>query len=181
MWELPPRPPVRRKRVLVVLACVLVGVAAVAVVGIHLVHIALEPWHALTAASKTSERELPEIQALPEATLLMPGSRVFFRHGSPATILGGGAGIFTVAGVNDTKAEVFAYFDQQLVQRGWRLSGVVDLNAPEDWTKGHYVFVLGFTGPGDQTYPDESQYATTYDAAIAYDRTAAPSAAASPH
>jgi hypothetical protein len=95
VWELPPRPPVRRKRVVVVLACVLVGVAAVAVVVIQLVHIALEPWHALTAASKRSEQQLPTIQALPEATLLVPGSQVFLRHAAPATILGGGASILT--------------------------------------------------------------------------------------
>ena len=176
MWELPPRPPVRRKRVLVVLACVLVGVAALAVVVIHLVHIVLGPWHTAIAASKTSDQELPTIQALPEATLLAPGSRVFARHASPATVLGGGASILTVSGVDDTKAEVFAYFDQQLVQRGWQLSGVVDLNAPENWTKGRYAFFLSFAGPGDQIYPDESQYKTTYDAAIAYERAPGPSA-----
>ena len=160
---------------LAVLACVLVGVAALAVVVIYLVHIVLEPWHALTGASKSAKRELPTIQALPEATLLAPGSQVFLRHGSPATILGGGAGTRTVAGVNETKAEIFTYFDQQLVRRGWQRSGVVDLNAPENWTMGHYAFVLSFAAPGDQTYPDESQYTTTYNAAIAYERAAAPS------
>lgn len=83
------------------------------------------------------------------------------------------ARILTVAGVNDTKAEVFAYFDQQLVQRGWQLSDVVDVKAPENWTKGHYAFFLSFVAPGDQMYPDESQYATTYDCGIAYERAAA--------
>jgi hypothetical protein len=180
VWELPPRPPVRRKRVFVVLACVLAGVAALAVVVIQLVHIALEPRHALTAASKSSEQQLPTIQALPEATLLLPSSRVFLRHASPATILGGGASILTVAGVDETKAEIFAYFDQQLVQRGWQLSGVVDLNAPESWTKGRYAFVLSFAGPGDPIYPNEPQYTTTYHAGIAYERSPASSAPASP-
>jgi len=162
------------------LACVLVGVAAVAVVVIQIVHIALEPWHALTAASKSSEQELPTIQALPEATLLVPGSQVFLRHASPATILGGGASILTVAGVDDTKAEIFAYFDQQLVQRGWQLSGVVDLNAPENWTKGRYAFFLSFSGPGDPIYPNESQYTTTYDAGTAYERAPASSPVSPP-
>jgi len=164
----------RRKRVLMVLASALAGVAAFAVVVIYLVHIALGPWHAAVGASKASDQELPTIQALPEATLLVPGSRVFAHNASPATILGGGAATFTVAGVHDTKAEVFAYFDQQLVQRGWQLSGVVDLNAPERWTKGHYAFFLSFAGPGDHIYPDESQYTTTYDAGIAYERAAGP-------
>jgi hypothetical protein len=167
VWELPPRPPVRRKRVLVVLACALVGAAAVAVVVIHLVHIALEPWHALNAASKTSERELPTIQALPEATLLAPGSRVFFRNASPATILGGGASINSFAGVNASDEQIFAYYRQQLGQRGWQGPDPNGIDNPR-WTKGRYAFFLSFAAPGDQTYPDESHYATAYDVGILY-------------
>jgi hypothetical protein len=181
MWEpFPPAPPPpqypRPRRRFRPLVYGLLGVVALIVVGRYVVH----PSNVINPrASRVST-----IQALPEATLLMPGSHVLSRSASgPANLLGLGtvsdAAVFTVAGVDASYEQIFMYFKQQLGPRAWQGPVPDGIDSPQ-WTKGHYVFSLVWAGPGDPTFPGEAAYTTTYVVAIRYSSQTAPAPASAP-
>lgn len=169
MWEAPTATQSRRLRArtwfLAVAAVVVVGAVGAYVVNAVLV---------VPKADRPAT-----IAKLPEANLLMPGSHVLGRSSAKPGY--DGASVTTINGVNASKADVFAYYRQQLTARGWHGPDSSAYVSTEEWAKGHYRFQLEFLGrPGDSTYPGEANYTTTFRTAIRYDPTSATPAATSP-
>jgi hypothetical protein len=119
------------------------------------------------------------IANMPEANLLLPDSHILGRYSAKPGY--DGAMVTTIIGVNATKADVFAFYRQQLTARGWHGPDSSGYVSTDEWAKDHYRFQLEFLGRlGDRTYPGEANYTTTYRAAIRYDPTPAAPAATSP-
>lgn len=157
MWQVSPATPNRRHRV----RTALIAVAALVIVGGVGAYV-------INAVLIVPNADRPAtISKLPEANLLMPGSHVFDRSSAKPGY--DGARVTTAAGVDASKTQVFDYVRTQLSSRGWQGPESTDLNAPEHWSKGHYVFSITFLGNlGDRTYPGESQYSTTYEIDVYY-------------
>jgi hypothetical protein len=167
VWELPPQSARRRRRRVGLGALAALGVVVLVAAIVYVVH---GLWPTIRVSNATKQ-ELPTIQAMPEAALLVPGSHIFARTGSPASVLGGGAAVFTVAGSNESKQDIFKFLTQQLAERGWQGPSSHDLNAAVSWARGRYNFTLAFLGdPGDPSYSGQSQYATTYAVGVKYSR-----------
>jgi hypothetical protein len=134
--------------------------------------------HRLNLITPRPER-LSTIQAIPEASLLVPGSHLLGEHGSrPTSFLGLGisneAFSYKVVGTNETPAAVLTFYTANLAPRGWqgpepgsRLSSF-DATVAEVWLRGHYVLDVAILGPQSGTYPGEDQYATAYAVEIRY-------------
>jgi hypothetical protein len=173
---LPPLPP-RRKRRLRPWMCGALGLVAFVVGVVYALH--------RLNITPRAER-LSTLQAMPEASLLVPGSHVLDEHGSrPTSFLGLGisneAFSYKVVGTNETQAAVLAFYTANLAQRGWQgpepglRSSSFDAAVAEAWQHGHYVLDVAILGPQSGTYPGETGYATAYAIEIQYTSTAAPS------
>lgn len=184
MWDVvPPAPPppyatrrrpLHRRRWVYALIGVVVAAAAVAYLA-----------HRLDIITPRAQR-LSTIQAMPEASLLVPGSQVLYEHGArPTSFFGLGtsseAFSYKVAGTNETRADVLAFYAANLARRGWqgpetgaRLSSF-DATVAQAWQRGHYVLDVAILGPQSGTYPGENEYATAYAIEIRYTSTAPPS------
>ena len=138
--------------------------------------------HRMNIITPRAER-LSTIQAMPEASLLLPGSQVLYEHGArPTSFFGLGmsseAFSYKVVGTNQTQAAVLAFYTADLARRGWQgpesSSSAFDATVAEAWERGHYVLDVAILGPQSGTYPGQDQYATAYAVEIQYSSSVPP-------
>jgi hypothetical protein len=109
----------------------------------------LMPWHVYSAS---------DIQALPEAQLLFPGSTVI-QAGSHDEILQGffeppqEADVTRVMTFTGSPFDVTPWFRKQLESNGWTKVPPAAHTYSYIWAKGHYTFVLSVCGDDVQTSP----------------------------
>jgi hypothetical protein len=148
------------------------GLIAVVVVGGAADYLA----HRLNIITPRAER-LSTIQAMPEASLLVPGSQVLYEHGArPTSFFGLGisseAFSYKVLGTNETQAAVLTFYTADLARRGWSgpQPAPTAFAAPitKQWQRGHYVLTIDILGPQSGTYPGQDHYATAYVIGVMY-------------
>jgi len=110
-----------------------------------------------------------ELGNLPEAGMVFPGSEQLAdgSRGEESTPTGPqGAEWWIVFGAHAGMAEVVAYFDRELVERGWVADNVAstttELEAYE-WLKGEYHFRLGFLDMDDLVLDGSEGFETVFD------------------
>jgi hypothetical protein len=122
-------------------------------------------------------QRLSTIQAMPEASLLAPGSHVLYQHGSvPSNLFGLGtiSDAFTdkVAGTDESPAEVLAFYASNLARLGWQGpqpdSTAFGATVARRWQRQHYVIDVDILGPQSGSYPGQDQYATAYVIELQY-------------
>lgn len=171
--DFPPAPPppysVRRRRYyLTRWAYALIGVLVVVGAADYLAH----RFHLITPRAE----RLSTLQAMPEASLLVPGSHVLYEHGSRPVSLGLGiineAFTYKVVGTDETPDTVLAFYTANLAQRGWQgprpAPTAFTATVTKQWQRGHYVLALDLLGSQSGTYPGEDQYTTAYVITIRY-------------
>ena len=128
--------------------------------------------------TRRAER-LSTIQAMPEASLLVPGSQVLIQAGAGPISLGLGtssdAFTYKVLGTNQTPAAILTFYSANLARRGWSgprpTPSAFDATIAKAWQRGHYVLAVDILGPQSRTYPGEDQSATAYVIEVRYSRT----------
>lgn len=131
--------------------------------------------HRLNIITPRAQR-LTTIQAMPEASLLLPGSRVLIQAGAGPVSLGLGtineAFTYKVVGTNETAAAILTFYGANLTRRGWYgpRPAPTAFAAPitKQWQRAHYVLTIDILGPQSRTYPGENQYATAYVIGVRY-------------
>lgn len=118
----------------------------------------------------SSPPSVAALRALPEDHIFYPRAATIGETSYDASgIDSGGAnpsGGWIMA-TNGSEAQVLAYYEQQLKQRGWQRndSGVFRATSEDmvaGWHKGKYIFRLGFWRPGDPRNPGHGAYPTVY-------------------
>jgi hypothetical protein len=177
MWEpfppapLPPVPPRPRRRLRPWTYSAL-GLVAFVLAVVYVLH-------RLSIITPRAQR-LSTLQAMPEASLLVPGSHVLYEHGSPPASLGLGtsseAFSYKVVGTNETQAAILTFYTANFAQRGWNgpqpAPTAFAATVTKRWERGHYVLTIDILGSQSGTYPGEAQYATAYVLGIRYTSTA---------
>ncbi len=172
-WRPPAQPPIAtqsRRWPLRRWLLVVTGLVVVVAAGAYVVN-------AVFAVPKANRPST--IATMPEASLLLPDSHVLNRSSAKPGY--DAAMVTTIVGVDATKADVFAFYRQRLTALGWHGPDSSAYVSTDEWAKGHYRFQLEFLGRlGDRSYPGETNYTTTYRAAIRYNPTPATAPATSP-